>query len=185
MKISPLFLLFILFSCHSTNKPQNPPSPTPDTAPVREAHDTAAPRPEQEAEAKRKGPIRFKTHLKDTTIASGSFILFLRPNDSRFAEEQKTDEDIGTADEDFGVGIGNTLDSLPKNKKYQGIRGLVSANRYILIKDCKDGPLVIDRDTIDFGVILSTSGKPIAATYNSVHSGPYMGEIDDYFHLAE
>jgi hypothetical protein len=52
-----------------------------------------------------------------------------------------------------------------------------------LIKDCKGCPLVIDRDTVDYGYILSGKGKSITTTYNSVHSGDYLDEISGYFGL--
>jgi hypothetical protein len=44
-----------------------------------------------------------------------------------------------------------------------------------------DGPLIIDRDTINCGYILSQKGRAIATAYNSVHSGDYLGEMGDYF----
>lgn len=125
---------------------------------------------------------RFKTHLRDTTYIEGSFILFLRPNDSRYAELDSTSEEgLGDADSDFGVGINSTLDSLKKNHDYKEIKGLVSQNRYIYIKDCLGGPLVIDRDTVNYGFIMSAKGKGIAKVYNSVRSGDYLEEIDSYF----
>ena len=71
---------------------------------------------------------------------------------------------------DFGVGITNTRDSVSKNNKYKDIKVLVSTNRYICIKDCKDSPLIIDRDTVNYGYILSRQGHAIATSYNSVHS---------------
>ncbi len=122
-----------------------------------------------------------KTHLHDTTYVEGSFILFLCPNESRYAELESISEDVGTGDSDFGVGISNTLDSLKQNPQYSNIKGLVSTNRYINIKDCIGGPLVIDRDTVSYGFIMSAKGKHIDSALNSVHSRHYCGEIDSYF----
>ena len=127
-----------------------------------------------------------KTHLRDTTYAAGSFILFLRPDDARYAELEKgadEGEGAGEGDTDFGVGISGTEDSLKQNDRYKFIRVLTSTNRYICIKDCKDGPLTIDRDSVSYGFIISSKGRPIAKTYNYVHSGNYLGELDDYFSL--
>jgi hypothetical protein len=122
-----------------------------------------------------------KTHLHDTTYVEGSFILFLCPDDSRYAELESISEDVGTGDSDFGIGISNTLDSLKQNPQYSNIKGLVSTHRYINIKDCIGGPLVIDRDTVNYGFIMSAKGKHIDSDLNSVHSGHYCGEIDSYF----
>jgi hypothetical protein len=34
---------------------------------------------------------------------------------------------------------------------------------------------------VSYGIILSAKGRPIAKTYNIVHSGDYPGEINEYF----
>jgi hypothetical protein len=130
----------------------------------------------------KEGAAVLKTHLRDTMYVSGSFILFLRPDDERYNSQAADDTtgEITEADADFGAGISGTMDSLSKNARYKDIKCLVSVNRYILIKDCKGGPLLIDRDSVDVGYILSARGKPIQTRYNSVHSGDYLGEIDEY-----
>ena len=135
-------------------------------------------------DAKRKPPL---THLHDTLAVSGNFILFLRPDNARYDSETAGDEENGESegDADFGAGIAGTEDSVAGNPKYKDIRVLVSTKRYILIKDCKDGPVMIDRDTVDYGYILSGIGKPVAWVYNEVHSGHYLGEINDYFSIRQ
>jgi hypothetical protein len=95
--------------------------------------------------------------------------------------ENDPDSGADEGEADFGVGISNTEDSVSKNNKYKDIKVLVSSSRYICIKDCKNGPLIIDRDTINCGYILSQKGRAIATAYNSVHSGDYLGEMGDYF----
>jgi len=123
-----------------------------------------------------------KTHLKDTFRVSGKEFLFLCPDKARYDTLAANDDnEMGTISEDFEVGIRNTLDSIKANKRYKKIQVWVSVQRYILIKDCKDGPLLIDRDTVTYGYIMSAPGKPIASVYNSVHSGNYLTELDDYF----
>ena len=122
-----------------------------------------------------------KTHLQDTTYVAGSFILFLRPNDARYAELDSTSDEIGEGDSDFGVGINSTLDSLKSIPLYKDIKGLVSTNRYIKIEDCLDAPLVIDRDTVNYGFIMSAKGKSLERLYNSIRNGNYLAEIDSYF----
>lgn len=179
MKISACFLLIIsiLASCES---PKEKPS---FKQPI--AKDTAIPT----VGKKESSQSWFKTHLHDTTYVEGSCILFLRPNDSRYAELDGTAEGLGDTDSDFGVGVNSTLGSLKKNSDYKEIKGLLSQNRFIYIKDCLGGPLVIDRDTVNYGFITSAKGKHIAKVYNSVHMrdynkvrrGDYMEEIDSYF----
>lgn len=175
MKKITLSILFIsiLSSCESPK--EKPGQPITKVAPA--PKDTTAPA----AKTQQPPPISFKTRLHDTTYVEGSFILFLRPNDERYAELDSISEDIGDGDSDFGVGINNTLDSLKKNPEYKDIKGLVTVNRYINIKDCMGGPLVIDRDTINYGFIMSAKGRRIDSVLNSVHSGDYREEIDSYF----
>jgi hypothetical protein len=128
--------------------------------------------------------VILRTHLKDTTYAAGNFILFLRPDDDRYAELEKvTDGEGGDSDGDFGVGISATQDSLKKNDRYKNIKVLITTKRYIYLKDCKGCPLVIDRDTVSYGYILSATGRSITKTYNSVHGGDYLGELREYFSL--
>ena len=95
--------------------------------------------------------------------------------------EKMAEGEAGDGDADFGAGIGGTQDSLKRNDRYKDIKVLTSTNRFICISDCKNGPLIIDRDSVSYGFILSARGRPIAKTYNSVHSGDYLGEIDEYF----
>ena len=56
-----------------------------------------------------------------------------------------------------------------------------STNRYIKIKDCLGGPLVIDRDTVNYGFIMSAKGKSFERLYDNIRSGDYLEEIDSYF----
>ncbi|MFZ1800387.1 MAG: hypothetical protein WAU24_11040, partial [Chitinophagaceae bacterium] len=127
-----------------------------------------------------------KTFLHDTTIVSGNFILFLRPDSARFESYTKDPQSvIYETDSDFGFGIKGTHDSISKNTKYKNIKAIVSTDRYIIIKDCKNCPLTIDRDTIDYGVILSSAGGQIKTTYGFVHSGDYMQDVDEYFKIKK
>lgn len=130
------------------------------------------------------GP-KHPTHLRDTMSVSGNFILFLRPDDKRFEAETGADAENGMmeADADFGAGITVTTEILKDNPDYKGIRVLVSMRRYIHILDCKGGPLMIDRDTVNYGYIISGIGMPVSAKYNDIHSGNYIQEINEYFAL--
>jgi hypothetical protein len=137
-------------------------------------------KPDSEADA----TAAVATHLTDTITVRGNFILFLRPDQQRF-DSYNEDEHPGLyeADSDFGFGIDNTLNALAKNRQFKGIQGLVSTERYVLIRDCATCPLVIDRDTIDYGVILSAKDEQIETTYESVHGGDYLEEVKAYFKI--
>jgi hypothetical protein len=178
MKINQclLFILILTMSCHT-------PAIKPAPAPLK-AEDTTKAISHSDTHLENDSAVVLKTHLRDTTYAAGSFILFLRPDDARYAElEKEAEGEAGDGDADFGAGISGTQDSLKKNDRYKDIMLLISTKRYICIKDCKDAPLVIDRDSVSYGYILSAKGRPIATTYNSVHSGDYLGELNEYFSL--
>jgi hypothetical protein len=178
MKINQylLFILILTMSCHT---PAIKPAPEPLKA-VDTTKAISHPHPHPENDS----AVVLKTHLRDTTYAAGSFILFLRPDDARYAElEKEAAGEAGDGDADFGAGISGTQDSLKRNARYKDIKVLTSTNRFICISDCKDGPVFIDRDSVSYGFILSAKERPIAKTYNSVHSGDYLGEIDEYFSL--
>lgn len=179
MRIELMLLLsVIVISCHSIeNKVPTGQSLSADTIVASPELDNAPPS---------KTADTLYTHLMDTTFASGNFILFLRPDSLRFESLSKDETEADhllEADGDFGFGINATMDSIPKNDKYKKVKVFISTERYILIRDCKGGPLLIDRDSIDYGVILSGTGKSIKTDYNDVHSLDYLGEIDEYFSL--
>src|SRR5579872_982790 len=92
-----LFIFLFTMGCHTPAIKPSPPSLTAsDTTKANSDPDT---RPENDT------TFVPTTHLKDTTYASGSFILFLRPNDSRYAElEKQAEDEVGDGDSDFGVG---------------------------------------------------------------------------------
>lgn len=122
------------------------------------------------------------THLQDTTKISGNFILFLRPDSLRF-ESYLAQTEIKEADADFGYGIQGTMDSIVNNSKYRNIFAFVSTDRFILIQDCKSCPLLIDRDSINYGYILSGKKLELKTNYSQVHSGNYLQEINEYFKI--
>jgi hypothetical protein len=188
MKINQC-LLFILILAMSCRSPANKPTPNltftaADTTKM--VADTTKAASQPDGPPKNDTVAVLKTHLRDTTFVAGNFILFLRPDDARYAElNNDPDNGAGEGDADFRVGISNTEDSVLKNSKYKDIKVLISTSRYICIKDCKDGPLVIDRDSVNCGYILSRQGHAIASSYNSVHSGDYLGELNEYFSMSQ
>jgi hypothetical protein len=119
-------------------------------------------------------------HLQDTTMITGDFVLFLRPDSTRFEDYAKEDENIYEGDSDFGFAISATMKAVERSNKYKSIRTAVSDRRYVVIEDSKDGPQTIDRDTINYGVILTSKGKG-ALIETNLHSGDYLQDIDKYF----
>jgi len=134
-------------------------------------------------ESKEPNTTKFlETHLKDTLVLNGAFMLFLRPDSLRF-ESLKDEPGIYEGDADFGVGISNTIKGVLKNKKYQDykIKVHTTDKRYISIKDCYGCPFTLDRDSVDYGYILSSYGRSVETKFNEVHSGDYMLELKEYF----
>jgi hypothetical protein len=126
-----------------------------------------------------------QTHLKDTTFIKGSYVLFLRPDDLTF-KSYEADENPGIyeIDSDFGFAMAATMDTLANNRRYKNIKTDISTARYIVIQDCKNGPFVFDRDSINYGLILTSKAKAIQL-HTLVHSGDYLEEVDDYFNLKK
>lgn len=119
-------------------------------------------------------------HLKDTIKISGEYVLFLRPDSLRFLEYTNEGNEIYELYSDFGYGISATFDTLKNNPKYDHIQISTTDNRYIYIYNCKSCPLLIDRDTIDYGLLLVSRYKEIELSTN-VHSNNYIYEIEDFF----
>ena len=124
------------------------------------------------------------THLHDTIVIQGEFVLFLRPDSLRFEWYENEDGNIYDADSDFGYAISATMDSISKNRKYITIKAAVSDKRYILIRNCKTCPQTIDRDTIDYAVLLTSKEKELKINTN-LHSGDYLDDVDEYFNIRK
>ncbi len=86
-------------------------------------------------------------------------------------------------DSDNGFGLSETYDSLKADKKYKNIKWDNSDKRYVVIKDCMNGPKIIDRDTSDYGIIMTSKGREIMMD-NHIHLGDsYLQLIKEYFRL--
>ena len=121
------------------------------------------------------------THLSGSLKVEGSCVIFLHPDSLRFATYEKNEEEgIYEVDSDFGFGISATMDTIAKNKKYENIKSFSTDKRYILIYNSKNAPVKLDRDTLDYGVIFTMKDKDMEII-KSVHSGDYLGEVDNYF----
>jgi hypothetical protein len=169
-----LLFCFLLANCSST------PAKTADTAtPFSGREDTVF--PNNSITQGNPPNIGFsRHHLQDTTMITGDFVLFLRPDSTRFDDYAKEDENIYEGDSDFGFAISATMKVVERSNKYNSIRTAISDRRYVVIEDSKDGPQTIDRDTINYGVILTSKGKA-ARIETNLHGGDYLQDIDKYF----
>lgn len=119
------------------------------------------------------------THLKDTSLVNADCVVFLRPDSIRF-ESYKEEEGIYEADSDFGFWLTAAIDSMKNDKGLEGITSYVSMDRFIKIKNCRNCPEIIDRDTIDYGVLLISKRKGLQIN-SGLGGGNYIGVVRDYF----
>ena len=115
----------------------------------------------------------------ETEIIKGEYVLFLRPNDKKF-ELLRDEPGIFEVDSDFGFAISNTIDSLKSKKQEKNIKYIVSTKRYIEIENCKKCPVKIDRDSILYGIILTSPSKEVQII-NGIGTLNYFSFVDQYF----
>ncbi|TBW29971.1 hypothetical protein [Gramella sp. KN1008] len=117
-------------------------------------------------------------YLKDSLKVNGSAIIVLRPDSLRFDYYLKSgDEWIYEVDSDFGFGITKALDSFQE----PGISVRYTDKRFIVIEDCRSCPKVIDRDSIDYGLILTTPKRDIRIDENIFGMEYYLEILNEYF----
>ncbi|HWJ90308.1 MAG TPA: hypothetical protein VNR87_04310 [Flavisolibacter sp.] len=171
-----LTLFGLLFSCRSSDAVT-----VPDNANAgMKAEDTSAPAARVIIQDEAQQASSVATHLKDTITIEGNFVIFLLPDSARFASYENEDENVYTADSDFGAGVSETIDSMKTAGKYKHIHYSTTEKRFIMVNGNEHSPSVIDRDTISYGVVLIAKDKP-ARTISFLHSGNYLSDIDDYF----
>lgn len=118
------------------------------------------------------------TQLKDTVNIKGNYILILRPDSIRFQSYLNSGKEwIYEVDSDFGFGVSTALDSFNVN----GITESITDKRFVKISDCKNCPTIIDRDTLDYGVILTGENKEVKVDDNVFGSEYYIDLFKNYF----
>lgn len=126
------------------------------------------------------------THLSDTAFIYGNEIIFLRPDSLRFESyAKKLNSGISEADADFGDAVSMALDTITGNNNFKSVKAMVCTKRYIQLMDCKGGPITIDRDTVNFGIILSAKGKKMEAEQNIYPGEHYIKVVRKYFELKK
>lgn len=120
--------------------------------------------------------------LKKSNYAkiNGNSVIFLRLNEKKF-DSLKNEDGIYEVDSDFGFAIQNTIDSLKKsNSKFKNIKIKITTERYFEIEDCENCPLIIDRDSIYYGIILTAPKKEIRII-SGVQTLNYLQIIEEYY----
>jgi hypothetical protein len=126
------------------------------------------------------------THLTDTAFVNGNEVVFLRPDSIRYdSYTTRLHTGISEADSDFGFAISMAIDTIIGNKDFKGIKAMISTKRYIQITDCKGGPFTIDRDSVNYGIILTSRGKKIEAEQNVYPGQHYLQVIRKYYGLKK
>lgn len=121
----------------------------------------------------------FPTHLRDTSIVQADCVVFLRPDSVRF-ESYKEEESAYEADSDFGFWLTDAIDSMKNDKRLRTITSYVTMDRFINVKNCTDCSKLIDRDTIDYGIILISKKRGLQIN-SGLGAGNYIAVIRDYF----
>ena len=122
------------------------------------------------------------TSLSDTEFVENNSVIFLRPDSIRFNNYLKEGEEIYEVDSDFGFAISATMDSMKKDFRLKNIYTTVSTKRFIFIRDCKKCPILVDRDSIDYGILLTKAGKEIQLQENHIYSSEvFLPDILKYF----
>jgi hypothetical protein len=126
------------------------------------------------------------SHLKDTVTVLGDWVIFLRPDSMRFESYSKSlKQGINEDDAYFGDAVSMSIDTIIGNKDFKGLKAMISNKRYIKVMDCKNGPVTIDRDTVNFGVILTGTAKDLKAEQNVYPGAHYLKLIRKYFGLKK
>lgn len=116
--------------------------------------------------------------LKDSIRIRGNSILILIPDSLRFNSYVEDGyEGIYEVDSDFGFGVSGALDSF----NLKNVNEQVTDKRFIQIEDCNGCPLVIDRDTIDYGIILTGIDRDLKIEQYIFGQGYYLNLFNEYF----
>jgi hypothetical protein len=122
------------------------------------------------------------SHLKDSIQVDGDAVVFLVPDSIRFGQ-LNADPASGAAevDSDHGYAIQQTIYSIKKDRMYQGITITVTNTRYIHFSGCATCGPWMDRDSINYGYVMTGPGRKPVMAINTVHSGDYLQEIHEYY----
>ncbi|UZO79645.1 hypothetical protein NBT05_11855 [Aquimarina sp. ERC-38] len=117
-------------------------------------------------------------HLKDTIKVSGNTILILRPDSLRFQYYVNIEEPgIYEVDSDFGFGVSEALDSF----ELDSIKKSITERRYVQIFNCNKCPVIIDRDSIDYGILLTRNDRDVKIDQNIFGKEYYLDKFKKYF----
>ena len=118
------------------------------------------------------------TNLKDTLKIEGNSIVILRPDSLRFNSYLKSGKEwIYEVDSDFGFGITKAIDSFHN----PNIEKFFTDRRFLKINNCYECPILVDRDTIDYGIIMVSQNKRIKIDQNVYGMEYYLELFNKYF----
>lgn len=122
------------------------------------------------------------SHLRDSIQVDGDAVVFLVPDSTRF-DQLNADPESGAVevDSDHGYAIQQTVDSIKKDPMYQGIAITVTSSRYVHFSGCYTCIPWIDRDSVNYGYLMTGPGRKPETAINTVHGGDYLQEIHEYF----
>ncbi|MGB4772643.1 MAG: hypothetical protein WBP58_14345 [Chitinophagaceae bacterium] len=122
------------------------------------------------------------SHLKDSIRVDGDAVVFLVPDSTRFGQ-LNADPESGAleVDSDHGYAIQQTVDSIRKDALYIGITITVTHTRYIQFVDCVICTPWMDRDSINYGYVMTGPGRKPMMAINTVHGGDYLQEIHEFY----
>ena len=119
-----------------------------------------------------------KTRLQDSITVGGNTIIVLRPDSLRFQFYIDNGEEwIYEVDSDFGFRVSAALDDFERIN----VSKEVTEKRFIQIVNCDECPLLIDRDSIDYGIIMIGINRKIKIDQNIFGKEYYLQLFEEYF----
>ncbi|UKN03797.1 hypothetical protein K6119_09870 [Paracrocinitomix mangrovi] len=120
--------------------------------------------------------------LKDSTFINGKHVVIFIPDTVRFNSYlEKGEEWIYEVDSDFGFGISDALDSLEQEKFFKDVKTTSTENRYVIINGNYNQDVIIDRDTINYGLLLTAPNHEYQIDDNIYGMSYYYDLIKAYF----
>ena len=126
-------------------------------------------------EANDTGPV---PHLKDTLLITTDAIIALRPDELRFQYFLDSgNETVYEADSDFGFSIYTAFNDFVSKRVSEHI----TQRRYLNIINCFDCPQIIDRDTINYGIICVSKKKSTVILESIMPADATIDFLNNYF----
>jgi hypothetical protein len=120
---------------------------------------------------------------QDTLFIIGDATLFLRPDSCRFVQlEQASTPGVLEYDSDFGFAIAPLLDTSTDLKIKTAVEMGTATNRFILVEGCKDCPQLIDRDTLNYGLLMTSANKELEIVNSPIPAQAAIRQIMERYY---